>query len=34
VTSTSYTGNISSTELGWEGPDNKDYDSGSCFQPG
>jgi hypothetical protein len=33
VTSTSYTGNISSTELGWEGPDNKDYDSGFLNTP-
>jgi hypothetical protein len=33
VASTSYTGNISSTELGWEGPDNTDYDSGFLNTP-
>ena len=31
--STSYTGNISSTELGWEGPDDPDYDSGFLNTP-
>ena len=33
VASTGHTGNISSTELGWEGPDNTDYDSGFLSKP-
>jgi hypothetical protein len=33
VTSTGHTGNISSTELGWQGPDNADYDSGFLNSP-
>ncbi len=33
VASTSYTGNISSTEVGWEGPDTTDYDSGFLNTP-
>jgi hypothetical protein len=33
VASTSYTGNISSAELGWEGPDNTEYDSGFLNTP-
>jgi hypothetical protein len=33
VASTSLTGNISSTELGWQGPDGTDYDSGFLNKP-
>jgi hypothetical protein len=33
VASASYTGNIGSMELGWEGPDNTDYDSGFLSTP-
>jgi hypothetical protein len=33
VTSTNDTGNISSTEVGWQGPDNTDYDSGFLNRP-